>query len=87
MVHAHFLQMGGFRLLCTKEENREGPIVIHAPQEKYRLSSIIRADRYYFIPPHFSFRSRDSRLIEGVIGIKSFRELLRKQLIDFPEIS
>lgn len=86
MVHAHFLQMGGFRLVCTQEENKKGPIVIR-PSDKYQLSSIIRHTRLYFIPPQISYSSRDPRLVEGVISLESFRELLRKQLIDFPEVS
>lgn len=85
MVHAHFLQMGGFRLLCTEEENLKGPIANRPLQ--YRVSILIRDYRSYFIPPQFAFHSRDGRLVEGVIGLESFRALLKKQLIDFPEIS
>lgn len=87
MVHAHFLQMGGFRLVCTKQDILKGPAIVPSSQDKFRLSSVIRPNRKYLIPPQFSFRSRDKQLIEGVIGLESFRELLRQQLIDFPEIS
>lgn len=97
MVHAHFLQMGGFRLVCTKQDILKGPAIVPSSQDKfrlsgvippqYRLSSVIRPNRKYLIPPQFSFRSRDKQLIEGVIGLESFRELLRQQMIDFPEIS
>lgn len=85
MVHAHFLHMGGFRLVCTIKENQKGPIIVRPPQ--YRFARVIPIQHSYFIPPQFSIQSREEQLIEGVVGLESFRELLRKQLIDFPQIS
>lgn len=87
MVHAHFLQMGGFHLVCTQDDIVKGPIGT-GPTE-YGISSIVRPNRKYLIHYQFSFRPRDQpgQLIESVIGLETFRELLRQRLIDFPEIS
>lgn len=89
MTHAHFLQMGGFRLVCTKEENAEGPIE-SALSEKADFMGMgmgrrVKAWGRFFIPHYISFRSpHHPRFVEGALLFDAFVALLETGRLRFP---
>lgn len=90
MTHAHFLQMGGLRLVCTKEENAEGPIE-SALSEKADFMDImgigrrVKAWGRFFIPHYLSFRSpHHPRFVEGALLFDAFVALLETGRLRFP---
>lgn len=69
MTPAHFLQLGGFKLLCTKEEITEG-LIESALSEKADFMGMSRRAKAwgrFFIQYYLSFHSpHHPRFVEGV---------------------
>ena len=67
--HGYFLQMGGFRLVCSEEE-REG---------------LQKKTIYRFMNEAYRYQSRlGDGMLEGVLNFRSFLLLLQEHKIDFP---
>lgn len=73
MKHAHFLQMGGFRLICAKNEAYEG-------NSWYR-------SHWKALNRDYAYQSRfGSEMWVGVLSYHKFKTLLSSQKLRFPEI-
>lgn len=87
MTHAHFLQLDGFKLLCTKEEITEG-LIGSALSEKVDfmgMSRRVKAWGRFSIPYYLSFHSpHHPRFVEGVLLFEFFFAVLETGRLRFP---
>lgn len=87
ITHAHSLQLGGFKVLCTKEEITEGPIE-GALSEKADFMSMgrrVEAWGHFCIPYYLSFHSHHHpRFVEDVLLFESFVAVLETGRLHFP---
>lgn len=87
MTHAHFLQLGGFKLLCMKEEITEG-LIGSALSEKadfMGMSRRVKAWGCFSIPYYLSFHSpHHPRFVEGVLLFEFFFAVLETRRLRFP---
>ena len=81
MTHGHFLQMGGFKICCTPEENSHGQ---RKETNKSCHQGIPIIDQRYFDVSYAE--SKKSKLLSGFLSFDAFKILLNEGLITLPAI-
>lgn len=85
MTHAHFLQMGGFRITCTSEDNHN---ILDVDRASTTPELVKAVPRKPIIMKEYEYHfDKKNSLHEGVLTFSSFQDLLIAKRIRFPTIT